>query len=132
LQASEQDLKYASTTLQADLDRFQRQKVADLRHMTIQLAQIHREWCKQVSHLVDSSLDDAKLMSRTLKLGKLLKPLSAISNLTPINLLRQRLTLSLPSSLTNLDDFLHLPARRHLAAHQLFVPAVQIRCSWAG
>lgn len=53
LQASAQDLKYASTTLQADLDRFQRQKVADLRHMTIQLAQIHREWCKQVSQLLE-------------------------------------------------------------------------------
>jgi hypothetical protein len=49
LQASEQDLKYASTTLQADLDRFQRQKVADLRQMAIQLSKVHREWCKQVS-----------------------------------------------------------------------------------
>jgi hypothetical protein len=75
---------------------------------------------------------DAKLMSRTLKHGKLLKPLFAISNLTPISLLRQRLTLSLPSSLTNLNDFLHLSARRRLAAHQPLVLAVQIRCSWAG
>lgn len=49
LQASAQDLKYASTTLQADLDRFQRQKVADLRQMSIQLAMAHREWCQQVS-----------------------------------------------------------------------------------
>ncbi|WWC86255.1 uncharacterized protein L201_001128 [Kwoniella dendrophila CBS 6074] len=47
LQASAQDLKYASTTLQADLDRFQRQKVADLRNMAIQLSKVHREWCKQ-------------------------------------------------------------------------------------
>ncbi|KAK8865924.1 sorting nexin-41 [Kwoniella newhampshirensis] len=47
LQASAQDLKYASTTLQADLDRFQRQKVADLKQMTIQLAKVHREWCRQ-------------------------------------------------------------------------------------
>ncbi|WOO79029.1 Sorting nexin-41 [Vanrija pseudolonga] len=47
LQASAQDLKYASTTLQADLDRFQRQKVADLRQLGIQLATIHREWCRQ-------------------------------------------------------------------------------------
>lgn len=46
LQASAQDLKYASTTLQADLDRFQRQKVADLRELTIQLSTIHRDWCK--------------------------------------------------------------------------------------
>jgi len=49
LQASAQDLKYASTTIQADLDRFQRQKVADLRQMAIQLAKVHREWCRQVS-----------------------------------------------------------------------------------
>lgn len=49
LQASEQDLKYASTTLQADLDRFQRQKVADLRLLAIQLAKVHKEWCRVVS-----------------------------------------------------------------------------------
>ncbi|WWD17888.1 sorting nexin-41 [Kwoniella shandongensis] len=47
LQASTQDLKYASMTLQADLDRFQRQKVADLKQMTIQLVKVHREWCRQ-------------------------------------------------------------------------------------
>ncbi|ORY32304.1 hypothetical protein BCR39DRAFT_523841 [Naematelia encephala] len=47
LQASEQDLKYASMTLQADLDRFQRQKVADLRLLAIQLSKVHREWCRQ-------------------------------------------------------------------------------------
>ncbi|WVW82294.1 hypothetical protein I302_104300 [Kwoniella bestiolae CBS 10118] len=47
LQASAQDLKYASATLQADLDRFQRQKVADLRNLAIQLSKVHREWCKQ-------------------------------------------------------------------------------------
>ncbi|WWC66257.1 uncharacterized protein I206_100158 [Kwoniella pini CBS 10737] len=47
LHASAQDLKYASTTLQADLDRFQRQKVADLRNLAIQLSKVHREWCKQ-------------------------------------------------------------------------------------
>jgi hypothetical protein len=46
LQASTQDLKYASSTLQADLDRFQRQKVADLRKLAINLASIHREWCR--------------------------------------------------------------------------------------
>lgn len=49
-QAAAQDLKYASMTLQADLDRFQRQKVADLREMAINLSQVHRDWCKQVSH----------------------------------------------------------------------------------
>lgn len=50
-QAAAQDLKYASMTLQADLDRFQRQKVADLREMAINLSQVHRDWCKQVSDL---------------------------------------------------------------------------------
>jgi hypothetical protein len=49
LQAAAQDLKYASQTLQADLDRFQRQKVADMRDMTLALAEIHREWAKAVS-----------------------------------------------------------------------------------
>ncbi|KAJ9097202.1 Sorting nexin-41 [Naganishia friedmannii] len=46
LQASAQDLKYASATLQADLDRFQRQKVADLRDMAVKLAEIHRDFAK--------------------------------------------------------------------------------------
>ncbi|GHJ86640.1 hypothetical protein NliqN6_3042 [Naganishia liquefaciens] len=46
LQASAQDLKYASATLQADLDRFQRQKVADLRDMAIKLAEIHRDFAR--------------------------------------------------------------------------------------
>jgi len=45
--ASAQDLKYASSTIQADLDRFQRMKVADTREMTIAMAKIHREWCRQ-------------------------------------------------------------------------------------
>ncbi|WVQ85608.1 sorting nexin-41 [Cryptococcus sp. DSM 104549] len=47
LQAAAQDLKYASMTLQADLDRFQRQKVADLRQLAINLSKVHRDWCKQ-------------------------------------------------------------------------------------
>lgn len=42
-----QDLKYASSTIQADLDRFQRQKVADLREMAITMARAHRDWCKK-------------------------------------------------------------------------------------
>jgi len=46
--AAAQDLKYASSTIQADLDRFQRQKVADLRDMTLAMARIHRDWCKAV------------------------------------------------------------------------------------
>ncbi|KAF8517988.1 hypothetical protein BU17DRAFT_91413 [Hysterangium stoloniferum] len=47
LQASAQDLKYAGSTIQADLDRFQRQKVADLREMCINMARSHRDWCKK-------------------------------------------------------------------------------------
>ncbi|KIY70778.1 hypothetical protein CYLTODRAFT_391518 [Cylindrobasidium torrendii FP15055 ss-10] len=47
LHLSAQDLKYASSTIQADLDRFQRQKVADLREMTIAMAKSHRDWCKK-------------------------------------------------------------------------------------
>ncbi|KDQ19082.1 hypothetical protein BOTBODRAFT_102975 [Botryobasidium botryosum FD-172 SS1] len=47
LQASAQDLKFASSTIQADLDRFQRQKVADLREMAIVMAKIHKEWCRR-------------------------------------------------------------------------------------
>ncbi|KAJ7576859.1 hypothetical protein C8J56DRAFT_971790 [Mycena floridula] len=47
LHLSAQDIKYASSTIQADLDRFQRQKVADLREMTIAMARSHRDWCKK-------------------------------------------------------------------------------------
>ncbi|KAF7964993.1 hypothetical protein HWV62_1166 [Athelia sp. TMB] len=47
LQLSVQDLKYANTTIQGDLDRFQRQKVADLREMAISMARSHRDWCKK-------------------------------------------------------------------------------------
>ncbi|TYJ52834.1 sorting nexin-41 [Cryptococcus floricola] len=45
--AAAQDLKYASMTLQADLDRFQRQKVSDMRQLAINLSTVHRDWCKQ-------------------------------------------------------------------------------------
>jgi hypothetical protein len=48
LHLSAQDLKYASSTIQADLDRFQRQKVADLREMAISMARSQRDWCKKV------------------------------------------------------------------------------------
>jgi len=44
---SAQDLKYSSSTIQADLDRFQRQKVADVREMCINMARTHREWAKK-------------------------------------------------------------------------------------
>ncbi|KAI0319621.1 hypothetical protein OF83DRAFT_1109236 [Amylostereum chailletii] len=47
LHLSAQDLKYASSTIQADLDRFQRQKVADMREMAISMARTHRDWCKK-------------------------------------------------------------------------------------
>ncbi|EJT96584.1 PX-domain-containing protein [Dacryopinax primogenitus] len=47
LQASAQDLRYTSQTIQADLDRFQRQKVADLRDMALTMARVHRDWCKK-------------------------------------------------------------------------------------
>ncbi|CDZ97305.1 Membrane coat complex Retromer, subunit VPS5/SNX1, Sorting nexins, and related PX domain-containing proteins [Phaffia rhodozyma] len=47
LHLTAQDLKYASRTIQADLDRFQRQKVADIKGMSISLARAHRDWCKQ-------------------------------------------------------------------------------------
>ncbi|KIY52841.1 sorting nexin-41 [Fistulina hepatica ATCC 64428] len=47
LHLSAQDLKYSSSTIQADLDRFQRQKVADLREMAISMARAHRNWCKK-------------------------------------------------------------------------------------
>ncbi|KAH9933326.1 uncharacterized protein B0H18DRAFT_1092886 [Fomitopsis serialis] len=42
-----QDLKYSSSTIQADLDRFQRQKVADMREMAISMARSHRDWCRK-------------------------------------------------------------------------------------
>ncbi|KAF5369219.1 hypothetical protein D9757_010019 [Collybiopsis confluens] len=47
LHLAAQDLKYSSSTIQADLDRFQRQKVADIREMTIAMAKSHRDWCKK-------------------------------------------------------------------------------------
>lgn len=47
LHLSAQDLKYSGSTIQADLDRFQRQKVADLREMTTSMARSHRDWCKK-------------------------------------------------------------------------------------
>ncbi|KAE9393451.1 hypothetical protein BT96DRAFT_967182 [Gymnopus androsaceus JB14] len=47
LHLAAQDLKYSSSTIQADLDRFQRQKVADIREMAISMAKSHRDWCKK-------------------------------------------------------------------------------------
>lgn len=52
LHLAAQDLKYSSSTIQADLDRFQRQKVADIREMAISMAKSHRDWCKKVCNVV--------------------------------------------------------------------------------
>ncbi|TIB88774.1 hypothetical protein E3Q06_00843 [Wallemia mellicola] len=46
LEASTYDLSYTSQIIQADLDRFQRQKVADIREMCISYAQFHSDWAK--------------------------------------------------------------------------------------
>ena len=43
-----QILQCSLSTIQADLDRFQRQKVADLRAMAISMARSHRDWCQKV------------------------------------------------------------------------------------
>ncbi|KIL65554.1 hypothetical protein M378DRAFT_76734 [Amanita muscaria Koide BX008] len=47
LDLSAQDLKYSCSAIQSDLDRFQRQKVADFREMCISMAKSHRDWCKK-------------------------------------------------------------------------------------
>jgi hypothetical protein len=49
LHLSAADLKYSCNAIQGDLDRFQRQKVADLREMCIAMAKSHRDWAKKVS-----------------------------------------------------------------------------------
>lgn len=60
------DLKYATQAIQADLDRFQRQKVADFRDMALQFAKLHREFCrvnleswKEAKEEIDRIEDDA-------------------------------------------------------------------------
>ncbi|EPQ28451.1 uncharacterized protein PFL1_03754 [Pseudozyma flocculosa PF-1] len=40
------DLHFATTAIQTDLDRFQRQKVADFKQMTLEFAKMHREYCR--------------------------------------------------------------------------------------
>ncbi|EJD07565.1 uncharacterized protein FOMMEDRAFT_115887 [Fomitiporia mediterranea MF3/22] len=47
LHLTAQDVKYSSSTIQADLDRFQRQKVADIRELCLAMARSHRDWCKK-------------------------------------------------------------------------------------
>ncbi|KAK4698643.1 sorting nexin-41/42, partial [Phenoliferia sp. Uapishka_3] len=44
LKALTQDLRHASQTIQSDLDRFQRQKVTDIKEMCLDFARFHREW----------------------------------------------------------------------------------------
>ncbi|GAA5933507.1 PX and BAR domain-containing protein [Sporobolomyces koalae] len=41
------DLRWASSTIQADLDRFQRQKVGDLREMCLDFSTFHKEWAQK-------------------------------------------------------------------------------------
>ncbi|TFK39408.1 hypothetical protein BDQ12DRAFT_712121 [Crucibulum laeve] len=60
LHLAAQDLKYANSTIQADLDRFQRQKVADLREMAITMARGHRDWCKKERLCYITSWEEAK------------------------------------------------------------------------
>lgn len=47
VQATRSDLRYASQVIQADLDRFQRQKVTDLKEMSLDLVRLHKEWCEK-------------------------------------------------------------------------------------
>ena len=47
IQAITADLRYANSMIQADLDRFQRQKVSDFREMCLSYTNFHRDWCKK-------------------------------------------------------------------------------------
>ncbi|CAG8518438.1 3319_t:CDS:2 [Ambispora leptoticha] len=47
LETSKQDLKNISVSIQEDLDRFQRQKVRDIRDMLIAYAKIQIKWCQK-------------------------------------------------------------------------------------
>lgn len=44
---TERDLEYASTMIQASLDRFQRLKVADFKQLLLDYAHMHREYCRK-------------------------------------------------------------------------------------
>jgi hypothetical protein len=48
VKATADDLRFASQTIQADLDRFQRQKVADLKEMSLAFVDFHKDWCQKV------------------------------------------------------------------------------------
>lgn len=45
VQATHEDLRYSSQVIQADLDRFQRQKVTDLKDMSLGFVKLHQTWC---------------------------------------------------------------------------------------
>ncbi|GAA5907451.1 PX and BAR domain-containing protein [Sporobolomyces salmoneus] len=47
IKALTSDLRWASSTIQADLDRFQRQKVGDLREMCLDFSTFHKEWAEK-------------------------------------------------------------------------------------
>ena len=46
IQSITQDLRYANQMIQADLDRFQRQKVGDFREMGLNFSKFHIDWCR--------------------------------------------------------------------------------------
>jgi hypothetical protein len=48
LRLTHEDVRYVSQTIQADLDRFQRQKVADLKEMSLNFVRFHKDWCTKV------------------------------------------------------------------------------------
>ncbi|GAA5958855.1 hypothetical protein JCM3765_000758 [Sporobolomyces pararoseus] len=59
------DLRWASSTIQADLDRFQRQKVGDLREMCLDFSTFHKEWAEknlamweEAKQAIDAIADD--------------------------------------------------------------------------
>ncbi|GAA5894234.1 hypothetical protein JCM6882_007608 [Rhodosporidiobolus microsporus] len=41
------DLRFASSTIQGDLDRFQRQKVGDIREMCLDFSRFHKKWAEK-------------------------------------------------------------------------------------
>ncbi|KAG0142270.1 hypothetical protein CROQUDRAFT_50523 [Cronartium quercuum f. sp. fusiforme G11] len=58
LRAASADLRYCSQTIQADLDRFQRQKVADLKEMCLAFARFHIQASKKNLEQWEAAKDD--------------------------------------------------------------------------
>jgi hypothetical protein len=50
LQVTRKELVDVSANTQADLDRFQRQKIRDLRDMLIAYAKVHVKYCEKVMY----------------------------------------------------------------------------------